>query len=158
MEALGSYILSIVAGSMILGILHTLLEKKSSSATLLRLIGGLFLAFIVLVPIADINFDSAIDTRWDFAAQGQAISEQGQELSQTQFHNIIKQQCEAYILDKALSYQTSLDVNVVLSQDELPVPVMVHMQGNISPYAKGVLQNWLNDEMGIPKENQIWSG
>lgn len=157
MERLGTYILSITTAAILLGILQSLLEKKSSSAALLRLIGGLFLAFTVLAPVADIDLDSTFQAPWDFTTQGQVHSEQGLELTQSQLQDIIKRQCEAYILDKAISYQAPLSVEVTLSQDDLPVPAAVHLRGNVSPYVKGILQKWLNDEMGIPKENQIWN-
>lgn len=158
MNRLGAYILSIVAAAILLSVLQSLLDKDSSSAALLRLIGGLFLAFTVLAPITDINLKSALQLQWGFSAQGEALSTQGHDLTQSQLHDIIKSQCEAYILDKAMSYQTPLGVDVRLSQDELPVPAAVTLRGNVSPYVKGILQDWLNDEMGISKENQIWSG
>ena len=158
MKQLGAYILSVVAAAILLSILQSLLEKKSSPAILLRLTGGLFLTFTVLAPVADINIDAVFDSKWDFTEKGNALSTQGQEFTQAQLRDSIKQQCEAYILDKALSYQTPLEVNVTLSQDELPVPTATELHGNVSPYVKGVLQNWLVEEMGISKENQIWSG
>ena len=158
MKQFGAYILSIVAAAILLSVLQALLEKKSSSAALLRLIGGLFLAFTALAPIANIDFDSAFSMQWDFSEQGRVLSTQGQELTRDQLQQSIKQQCEAYILDKALSYETVLDVEVSLSQDLYPVPTGICLRGNVSPYVKGLMQKWLADEIGIAKENQIWSG
>ena len=158
MKALGVYILSIATAAILVSILQSLLQKKSSSSVLLRLIGGLFLAFTALAPGADIDIDSVFQLPLDFTVQGEALSSRGMELTRSQLQDVIKQQCETYILDKALSYQTALRVDIVLSQDDVPVPDGVYLHGNISPYVKSVLQKWLNDEMGIPKENQIWSG
>lgn len=158
MKELGAYILSISAAAMILGILQTLFDKKSCNAQLLRLIGGLFLTFTIIAPAADINFDSVFDIHQDFLAQGDLISAQGHEIAQGQRLDIIKENCEAYILDKAMSYQTELCADVTLSQNAVPVPVAVHLSGNVSPYVKSAMQTWLSNEMGIPRENQIWTG
>ena len=141
-----------------LGIVQTIAGKKGTHAALLQLIGGLFLTFTVIAPIADVELEEILDDPWDFAVQGSAIAEEGQQYAQDQLHGIIKNRCEAYILDKALALQAQLQVEVMLSQDEIPVPASVRLQGSISPYARNALQQWLQDDIGIPKERQIWIG
>jgi len=158
MKALGQYILSITSAAMIFGTLKSLLGGKGTSAILLQLVGGLFLAFTIVTPIADIDFDKIFDIQNDYVTKGDEFSVQGSEIAHTQFRNIIKQRSEAYILDKALAYQTPLEVEVVLSSDNIPVPATVCMKGSVSPYVKNSLQVWLEDNMGIPRENQIWIG
>lgn len=158
MEALGKYILSVTAASILFGILQSLLQKKSSGAALLRLIGGLFLAFTAISPVADFKLDTILDIPLDLSVQGETFVTQGQEISNDHLQSIIKEQCEAYILDKALSYQAELEVDVWLTQDNIPIPSAVRLQGAVSPYAKSALQNWLQDDMGISKENQLWIG
>ena len=158
MQSLGRYILSVTAAASLLGILQSIAGKKGSSGTLIQLIGGLFLTFTVIAPVADIRLDAGWDLPWELTAQGSAIAAQGQSLSRDQLRAIIKEQSEAYILDKALSYQAMLEVEVTLSQDEIPAPASVRLQGSVSPYARTVLQQWLQDDMGIPKENQVWIG
>ena len=158
MEGLGKYILSVIAASILFGILQSLLEKKSTSATLLKLIGGLFLTFTVIAPVSVLNLDAHIDIPLDISLQKNEFTTRGQEISNNQLQQIIKEQCEAYILDKALSFETELDVDVSLTHDEIPIPFAVRLQGAVSPYAKNALQNWLCDDMGITKENQLWIG
>ena len=138
--------------------MQTIAGKKGTHAALLQLIGGLFLTFTVIAPIADVELEEILDVPWDFAVQGNAIAEEGQQYAQDQLHGIIKDRCEAYILDKALALQAQLQVEVMLSQDEIPVPASVRLQGSISPYARNALQQWLQDDIGIPKERQIWIG
>ena len=157
MEVLGKYILSVTSAAIVYSTLQSLLVKNSSSAILLRTIGGLFLTFTVLAPIAELDFDAISDTPWNYSVQGNSFAEQGRQLSEDRLNEIIKTQCEAYILDKAMSYQTPMQVEITLSQDETPVPVAVYLKGSISPYAKNAIQNWLQYDMGIPKENQIWA-
>lgn len=158
MDALGKYILSVAAAAILLGILQSLLGKKSGTAVLLQLIGGLFLAFTVISPVARVDLDLLFEMPFAVTADGNAIAAQGQALSRDQLESIIKEQCESYILDKALCFQADLEVEVTLSRDEMPVPSAVRLLGSVSPYAKQALQQWLQDEMGIPKENQLWIG
>ena len=146
------------AAALLLGILQTIAGKKETQAVLLQLIGGLFLTFTVISPIVNIEADEILDLPWDFTLQGSTIAEQGQSYSRNQLRRIIKDRTEAYILDKALTLQAQLQVEVMLSQDEVPVPTSVRLQGSVSPYARNVLQQWLQDDMAIPKEHQIWIG
>lgn len=141
-----------------LGILQVISGKKGTQAALLQLIGGLFLAFTIIAPAANLELGEMLDFPWDYSAMGSDIAAQGQSYSQDQLHRIIKDRCEAYILDKAQTYQAQLRVEVVLSQDEIPVPSSVRLQGSVSPYAKQALQQFLQDDMAIPKEHQIWIG
>ena len=158
MEALGKYILSVTSAAILFGILQSLLGKKGNSAALLRLIGGIFLAFTVISPVTDVDLGRILDPAWDYTAQGSSIAAGGYAVSQNQLHSIIKERCRTYILDKAISYNAQLEVEVELTQDEIPVPAAVRLRGSISPYGKQALQQWLQDVMGIPKENQQWIG
>lgn len=158
MERLGSYILSVTTASILLSILQSLLKKQSSSAILLKLVGGLYLAFTVISPIADIRLDGMFDVPLSFYTQGNTVAGYGHQTAQSHLESIIKDQCETYILDKALSYQAELDVEVTLSDDEIPVPCSVQLRGPVSPYARAEVEQWLIHEMGISKENQQWIG
>ena len=157
MDALGKYILSVISAAILYSLIHSLLDKKSSASALLQLIGGLFLSFTVIAPVADVDFTPFLELQWNFVSQGNNIVAEGEQFAQEQMREIIKQRCEAYILDKAMSCQTSIQVDVTLSDDGIPAPASVKLEGNISPYAKRTMQQWLQDEMGIPKENQIWT-
>ena len=125
---------------------------------MLRFIGGLFLTFTVIAPVADMDFDIMFDVPLDYVQQANDIAADGQQITLSQQREIIKQQCEAYILDKAFAYQLQPEIEVTLSDDDLPIPTHVRLSGTASPYAKKVLQEWIEDEMGISKENQLWIG
>ena len=156
MAGFGQYIFSVTTAAIIYSVLPSLLEKKSGAAVLVRLIGGLFLTLTVIAPVSDIDFNAILDTQLEFTSLGTEIAADGQRLAQEQLHKIITDQSEAYILNKAMSYQTPLDVEVTFSQDETPVLSEVQLKGSISPYVKSMMTKWLKEEMGIPEEHQIW--
>ena len=124
---------------------------------LLQLIGGLFLIFTVITPLADLDFSHFFNSQWNYTAQGNRIVTEGELIAQEQLNDIIKQRCEAYILDKAASLGADIRVELALSQDELPVPVSVTIYGAVSPVGKRRLQEVIRDELGIPLEAQKWN-
>lgn len=157
MDKLSGYILSVIAAAMILGIVNGFLDQKNASAVLIRLIGGLFLTFTIVAPAANFNFSGITDFWEDFTLEGEAAAAYGENLARKELQAIIKSETEAYILDKAKDLQAVLTAEVTLSEAET-VPVSVRLQGNISPYGKLRLQQILEDDLGITKENQIWIG
>ncbi len=158
MEALGHYILSVTSAAVLFGILQTLIAKNSMFHTLIRMIGGLFLTFTLIAPAVDIDLDRLLSIPFDFSQQGTAIAVQGKQISDVHFKDIIKDRCEAYILDKALYYQSHLEIEITLNEDEIPIPNAVRLQGQITPYAKSAMQEWIVKDIGIPRENQKWIG
>lgn len=156
MTALGEYIFSVVAAAMIIGIINSFQDSKSGSGVLIRMMGGLFLAFTVIAPLAEFDFSGIADFFEDFAAVGQSAAAYGQNVASEELKSIIKAEVEAYILDKANALDAVLTVEVAL--DEASVPAAVRLQGSVSPYGKARLQQILEDELGIAKENQVWIG
>ena len=156
MNSLSEYILSVTSAATIFSILQILLDKKSSSAVLLRFIGGLFLTFTVIAPVVDLDLDIMFDLPLTFVQEADTIAADGYESSRSELATVIKQECEAYILDKARTYQVEPDIEITLSNDDTPIPTRVQLSGSITPYAKKALETWIANEIGIPEENQIW--
>ena len=158
MDTLGSLILSVTMAAILFSLLSSLLDKKGSAHALLKLVGGLYLTFTIISPIGKFDLDILDDITMPYWDEGKRIAAQGQSTSQEELRSIIKQRSEAYILDKATSYQAQLTVEVTLSQDKIPAPTGAFLQGSISPYAKSAMQQWIQDTIGIPKETQVWGG
>lgn len=158
MEKLRLYILSVVCAALFLSILQSTLRKQGNSAILIRLVGGLFLAIVIIKPIFTLDLSNILTLPLDYAQLGNRYARQGNETSRLELESIIREQCEAYILDKASSYQMELEVEVVLSQDDLPQPEAVTLKGAVSPYQRQLLQSWLENQMGIQGAFQIWIG
>lgn len=157
MVMLGRYIFSVTTAAIIFSILQSLLHKNSAAAILVRMIGGLFLTFTVIAPVIDFDLDSILEQSWAYTSHAEDIAAAGQTIAAEQRSQRIKEQCETYIIDKAMSYQTQLDVDITLTNDEMPLPSAVLLKGNISPYVKSIIATWIQDEMGIPEDHQIWS-
>lgn len=158
MDRAGEFVISITAAAILVGVLTGLTDRKDTFSTLIRMIGGLFLAFTAIRPLVSleiVNIGAYIDA---FSLSGTAAAENGENIAQDAYCSYIISRTEAYILDKAEGYGASLTVEVSLSSSEAPVPESVRIRGQLSPYAKLCLQEMMEQELGISKENQIWIG
>ena len=152
-----SYLLSIVAAAVIGGVVTKLLGSKGSQGAMGKLIAGLFLVFTVISPLRNIHIDSLSLFSDAYAIGAQEAVLQGQTISSMAIGERIKQNCEAYILDKARQLDANLEVSVTLDDASIPAPVAVNLKGNVSPNTKKTLQAMIAEDLGIPKEAQIWS-
>jgi len=143
---------------VIVSIGASLFSEKSSAGTIVRMVGGLFLTFIMLSPVTDWNFETVSAFAHTYAAVGEEAAGKGQDLAEEKTREIITGKTCAYILDKAETLHAQLTVQVILSDEELPVPERIYLTGQVSPYARSMLQRLIEEELGVPKERQIWTG
>lgn len=158
MEALRQYILSVTAAAILCGIVKSLCSGASFEKGI-HMLCGLVLAVTVLTPVLRIDLDQLIGKfTASYSQDALAVTTFGAESYQNSLSALIKQKSEAYILDKAAQLNAPVDVSIEISAEDLPLPVFAHIQGDISPYAKHQLSQILEHDLGIPKENQKWTG
>lgn len=157
MAWLRQYIGAIVCVSLICGIVLSLVQEQGAK-TILKLVCGTVLAFSVVSPL--VGFD--LDTLWaglnPDMVDSQAFTSEGENMARETMAQLIKQESEAYILDKAASLHAEVCVEISVTDDSIPVPVAAKLTGPVSPYVKGQLETVLQKDLGIPKENVRWTG
>ena len=156
MLSLRQYILSVATAGLICAVTQHLCEKNGSIQSVLRIVTGLLLMFTVLQPLADVSFDALGDLSSGFSEEAQDAVAAGKDYAKEAISAIIKERTEAYILDKAAQYDAQLDVEIILNDDEIPVPVAVRIRGDISPYAKQCVKKLISSDLGISEEKQTW--
>lgn len=156
MELIREYLLSVTAAALLCGIMQSFAGEKTSSAGILRLVCGIFLSFTVIRPIADIQFKEISVFPSDIMADAKSTVEEGEDYARRAMARLIKEEAEAYILDKARSLGAELSVDVTVSNDEPPVPMAVTLIGQVSPYVKQQLMRTMETDLGIPEEDQQW--
>lgn len=156
MFSLRQYILSIASVAVICAVVQQLFDKKGALQSILRIVIGLFFMFTVLQPLVDIRLSGIEDVASGFTDDAQVAVQAGKEYSHEAISSIIKVRTEAYILDKATQFNAQLDVQVTLSNDDIPKPIGVRIQGAISPYGKQSMQELIGNDLGIPEEAQVW--
>lgn len=156
-DGVKGYLLGIFAAALICVLCTRLIKDKGAAGASAKMIAGLFLVFTVIRPIADLPGTDLVLWTEDFSKEASLIAAEGEARTKEAVAAVIKSRTQAYILDKAQALELQLQVEVVLSQDDLPVPERVHLSGKASPYARARLQQILEQDLGISKENQIWT-
>ena len=71
---------------------------------------------------------------------------------------LIKEQCEAYILDKAAARGITLEAEIRLSgEGQYPYPTGVTLYGQVSQSDREAISAIIAGDLGIPRESQEWS-
>lgn len=157
MDALRQYIISVVAASVLCGILTGILHNGTAKE-LIKLLCGAFLAITLLRPVLDLKKIDLSDLLLSCVPDASQTVALGESHSREALCGIIKAETEAYILDKAEELGLSLEVEVALSDGDTPVPASVRLSGDAAPAARQQLETVLTKELGIQKENQLWIG
>ena len=156
MEGIRTYLLGVIAAAIICGIATRLLGNKGMQGAMAKLLTGLFLTFILIRPIAELDIKSITDFTSGYSYEAEQAAAQGAAVTKEALAESIKSRTEAYILDKAAAMNADLAVEVTLSKDDIPVPEAVRLTGKVSPYAKAQLSHMILEDLGIDKERQTW--
>ena len=85
------------------------------------------------------------------------IVSEAQNQSRNELLSIIIEKTETYIVNKAATYDAEITVSVSISEPDTLLPDTMSIEGEVSPYIKEILQNVIAEDLGIPKEKQIWN-
>ncbi len=156
MAALGQYLLRLTAAALICGLLTALFGKKGAFGGVIQLLAGLFLTLNLLGPWVQLRLEDWSGLAQDFWASGETVGQAGENAAREAMAERITQEVQSYILDKAQSLKAEVAVEVILDDSAIPAPKSVRLQGVVSPYAKKVLSDFMERELGIPPEEQLW--
>ncbi len=157
MEGIRDYLLSVICAAMIGTVVTALLGEHRTVCTLARVLCGLFLIYTAVRPLPMLRMPSLSGRISYYSRQAEKAVQQGSDLGQNVLCESIKTRTCAYILDKAQRLEADLQVEVELSDEEIPVPKTVSVTGKISPYAKKQLSEMMERDLGIKVENQKWN-
>lgn len=150
-----NYVMSIVIAGIVCSIAKAMLSKNTATGKLVGILTGVLMCVTILTPLTRISFDHITDYFDTLSMDADYYTQSGKTAMQTDIETIIKSQTEAYILDKAKSMGLEVAVEVELD-DNNSVPCGVTITGAISPYAKRVMEVYIEETIGISKENQQW--
>lgn len=122
---------------------------------MVRMVGGLLLALALLKPLGSLPWeDGPAVASGGFYGQAALQAEAYRQNQQEELSAIIAEKTEAYIWDKAsaLELTCSVSVSVAAGESGIPLPGSVTITG---PYSSE-LASWIEEEVGIPAEKQIW--
>jgi hypothetical protein len=156
-EGLRNYLLSVICAAMISGIVMSLIKGNKTVQTITKLLCGLFMIYTAVKPLPMLKVSDLSSVTDRYSREAQQAAQLGKDMSEDAIRHSIKEQIRAYILDKAQTLEADLQVEVELSDEEIPAPKTVLITGKISPYAKEQLSEMMERELGVNMENQKWN-
>jgi len=156
MSSLKQYLLSVIICAIVCSVISCFFKKKSANGMTIQLLSGIFMTITIISPLMKVQLPDLniyYDSIYHDALQ---ITNDAKYQTRNHTSQIIKENTEAYILVKADSMNADITVDVVLDQSDPPIPVEVYINGTVSPYEKSVLSEYIQTNLNITKENQIW--
>ncbi len=154
MEGWGEYILADIVTGFFCGILSVFVP--SSFKSWMQFLCGIILTITLIKPFTGIqNMDIPLVSD-SIREDGAHLSDEGKKIALDAMADIIRQNSQAYIMDKAAELGVSIDAEVSVSNEEIPVPVSVILHGDVSPYVRLQVESLIESGMGIAKENIRW--
>jgi len=151
------YIITVSAVAIVGCIAITICDKKTTSSAMIKLIVGVLVTLTVFKPLIDIKISDISGYLSSVNTLSADCIQSGSLWADSETAAIIKERSEAYILDKASSMGVQIEVEVsVLNQTPFQ-PETVTITGSVPPYARTQLSDNIETDIGISKENQIWT-
>lgn len=155
MEAVREWLTSVVVVTLLISVAQGMIPE-GGVRKIAGFTGGLILLVTLLQPVLKTDLGGL---RLHFEDYEAAVAERQAELEADQdqaLADIIAERTEAYILDKAseLGLEISLRVETETDQEGIPIPAAVEIEGPRSEE----LAAYLEEELGIPAERQVWHG
>lgn len=157
MGSVSAYITSVASVCLCCAIFHKLIGQKGANASVISSLCGVILAIAVISPVIKINLSGIEDYINDIQIETSHYVNAGEKASQNELRSVITEKVNAYILEKASSYDCDIKtVEVSVTSDSIPVPDSVVINGTYSPYIKNQLSGLIASNLGISKEKQQW--
>lgn len=155
MDAVASYILRICCCALIAAVVLSI-SPSGPGSRIRRLVCGLFLAFVVISPLRKMDLGEMLQLPEDLYQEGEDIAAAAQEDISNEISSIITERVETYILDEAGSLGIEVQVKDIQLDPDTLEPIQVEIWGDISPYNRSLLSDYLENTLGIGKEGQLW--
>lgn len=156
MSGIGQYVLSVVAVSVLCGLVQLLIGKDGGCAGVVKMVTGVVMTVAVIGPILKTDFTELQDYFESMQTMRDTTVWEGETQADNTMRDIIIEKTRTYIMDRAAALGASVQAEVSVNAENPPVPDAVTITGEISPYVKQQLIEILQTELGIPKERQTW--
>lgn len=155
-QAVRSYLLGVVSAGMLCALVQTL-TPKGAVRRVSTLACALVLILTVLSPLRALDVTALARAVSRFSIAEDAAQSGVEIHSRELIATLIKQKCEAYILDKAQRLGAAVTAEVTVdSAGAYPYPSGVRLTGAATPDARRALGVLIEENLAIPSERQEW--
>lgn len=151
------WIFGVACGGMIVAVLQALLPKDSAGKVG-RMAGGLVLLLAVASPLVQLDWEALTVSLTEQRMAEQGYTEELTKMNQGFLKELIEEQTEAYILDKAEGLGISCEVSVRYrwSEDGVPYPAEVTVVSDAAEEQEQELARLIEGELGVPIQDQVY--
>lgn len=156
MELIRTWILSVTVSAIVIAVAEALMPPGAVKKVG-KLTGGLILVLGILQPLVTMDYEDLYDMVTALPAG--AIAQEGAQTHQYEaMKGIIEEELEAYIVDKgeALGADCTAQVTCTPGEGEVPVPTQATVAGDLTPAQQEAMSRYLEQELGIPPQGQIF--
>lgn len=157
MSEIAQYLLSVISVALIVSLSNTIMEKKSLIGSILRMVTGLVLTLIVVSPWVNLSLSNFQSFQTSAELDASDFVSMGKQTAKDEISSHIKQQIQAYILDKATVLDLKICADVSLTDESPPTIDRISISGEASPYAKQRMLLMLQKDLGVAGECLEWS-
>lgn len=156
-DGIREYIISIIAASVVCAICKGI-TSKSASSKIVHILCGIFLLFTFLGPLKKIDLlDMTGVFRWNESISTDAV-QRGEALTHSAMAEIISAEIASYVLERADALGAEVRIQVVLNDEDIPAPVGIELEGQVSPYVRSQLEAFIQENIGLGREAIRWIG
>ena len=155
MAILREYLLRLTCCAVLCSIILSVMQE-GRLRQILRLVAAAFLTVTARGPFQNWELPDHLELPGLYLQNGYEAAAAGEAFASDTRAQIIKEELEAYILDKACDIGCSIAVQVHMTEDGYPESVSV--SGKIGEGDRKVLEKLLEEDLGISKERQQWIG
>ena len=159
MEGVRTWLLAVTAAALLAAAAEQLAPEGAARRGV-RLVCGLMLLAVMLRPLSGLLELSPRDLFAEERAAAQASVRGGTRAGEEQLSELIARETGAYIVDKAaaLGAECSARVTCGRTEEGLLLPVAAEVTGALTPAQREELARLMEEELGIPEENQTYQG
>ena len=151
-----AYLLTVAAAAGLFSLLVTVLPDGRVRKTA-QFTGALLLILTVLAPIMKLDSDDFARAIAKVQIDTSAFRRDTKNNDRELIAQLIKEESQTYILDKAAELGINVTAEVTLSEgSEYPYPVSVVLRGSPSEQAQNRLSSIIECDLGIPPDRQEW--
>lgn len=157
-ELLRQWILSVTCGAMLAALLQSFLPRGGGTEKAGRLAGGLVLLLAAVQPLIGLNEDMLTLSVTEYRLAESGYTEELEETNRDFLKEIIEEQTEAYISDKAgeLGVNCKVHITYEWGENEIPYPTEVRIRSAMDQEAERRMSRLIEAELGVPADRQVY--
>lgn len=157
MDLMRQWLLAVVCGAMLAAVLQALLPK-AGAGRIGRLAGSLVVLLAVISPLLRLDAETLTLSVTKFRLAQSGYAEDLSKMNRELLKELIAEQTEAYILDKAEELGIDCRVTVLCEggDEDTPCPSQVRVTGELSPEQERSLTRVIETQLGIPAQDQVY--